>query len=130
MCRPLVKIDSSFESSRNQAFKVLTVQDFADDQLKEFLKEVSIMKRVRHPNVVLFMGAVTVCPHFSIVTKYLSRQRESIIFIVLVLRSFVILGHRDLKRILSYHHNLLLERQRESIVIIFLIIFQPELMHI
>ncbi|KAK9067817.1 hypothetical protein SSX86_011928 [Deinandra increscens subsp. villosa] len=55
------------------AVKVLTVQDFEDDQLKEFLREVSIMKRVRHPNVVLFMGAVTVRPHFSIVTEYLPR---------------------------------------------------------
>jgi len=31
------------------------------------------MKRVRHPNVVLFMGAVTTCPNLSIVTEYLPR---------------------------------------------------------
>ncbi|XP_041021381.1 serine/threonine-protein kinase CTR1-like isoform X2 [Juglans microcarpa x Juglans regia] len=55
------------------AVKVLTMQDFHDDQLKEFLREVAIMKRVRHPNVVLFMGAVTKCPHLSIVTEYLPR---------------------------------------------------------
>lgn len=94
------------------AVKVLTVQDFHDDQLKEFLREVlnvnfilsnllsessflenfdevhiidflwsnnwqslkvAIMKRVRHPNVVLFMGAVTRRPHLSIVTEYLPR---------------------------------------------------------
>ncbi|RZC26077.1 serine/threonine-protein kinase CTR1-like isoform X2 [Glycine soja] len=55
------------------AIKVLTVQDFQDDQLKEFLREVAIMKRVRHPNVVLFMGAVTKRPHLSIVTEYLPR---------------------------------------------------------
>eukprot|EP00256_Glycine_max_P062322 XP_014631783.1 serine/threonine-protein kinase CTR1 isoform X2 [Glycine max] len=53
------------------AVKVLTVQDFYDDQLKEFLREVAIMKRVRHPNVVLFMGSVTKRPHLSIVTEYL-----------------------------------------------------------
>ncbi|KAL8233789.1 hypothetical protein R6Q59_019889 [Mikania micrantha] len=41
------------------AVKVLTAQDLHDDQLKEFLREVSIMRRVRHPNVVLFMGAIT-----------------------------------------------------------------------
>ncbi|KAK6940253.1 Serine-threonine/tyrosine-protein kinase, catalytic domain, partial [Dillenia turbinata] len=34
---------------------------------------VAILKRVRHPNVVLFMGAVTKCPHLSIVTEYLPR---------------------------------------------------------
>ncbi|KAG6531949.1 hypothetical protein ZIOFF_005785 [Zingiber officinale] len=31
------------------------------------------MKRVRHPNGVLFMGAVTKHPHLSIVTEYLPR---------------------------------------------------------
>lgn len=55
------------------AVKVLTVQDFHDDQFKEFLREVAIMKRVRHPNVVLFMGAVTKRPRLSIVTEYLPR---------------------------------------------------------
>ncbi|XAR48487.1 Non-specific serine/threonine protein kinase [Bertholletia excelsa] len=55
------------------AVKVLKVQDFRNEQLKEFLREVAIMKRVRHPNVVLFMGAVTQRPHFSIVTEYLPR---------------------------------------------------------
>ncbi|KAB2616985.1 serine/threonine-protein kinase CTR1 [Pyrus ussuriensis x Pyrus communis] len=55
------------------AVKVLTVQDFHEDQLKDFLREVAIMKRVRHPNVVLFMGAVTKRPHLSIVTEYLPR---------------------------------------------------------
>ncbi|KAI9106679.1 hypothetical protein K1719_022207 [Acacia pycnantha] len=55
------------------AVKVLTIQDFQDDQLKEFLREVAIMKRVRHPNVVLFMGAVTKQPNLSIVTEYLPR---------------------------------------------------------
>ncbi|CAA0840746.1 Protein kinase superfamily protein [Striga hermonthica] len=55
------------------AVKVLNVQDFHEDQLKEFLREVAIMKRIRHPNVVLFMGAVTKRPHLSIVTEYLPR---------------------------------------------------------
>ncbi|KAL8144096.1 hypothetical protein V2J09_017128 [Rumex salicifolius] len=55
------------------AVKLLTIQDFHDDQLKEFLREVAIMKRIRHPNVVLFMGAVTKSPRLSIVTEYLPR---------------------------------------------------------
>ncbi|KAL8199650.1 hypothetical protein R6Q57_013218 [Mikania cordata] len=55
------------------AVKVLTAQDLHDDQLKEFLRELSIMRRVRHPNVVLFMGAVTMHKRFSIVTEYLPR---------------------------------------------------------
>ncbi|GMJ02528.1 hypothetical protein like AT4G24480 [Hibiscus trionum] len=55
------------------AVKVFTDQDFHDNQLKDFLREVAIMKRVRHPNVVLFMGAVLKRPHLSIVTEYLPR---------------------------------------------------------
>ncbi|KAK1300008.1 Serine/threonine-protein kinase CTR1 [Acorus calamus] len=55
------------------AVKVLTDQDFHEDQHKEFLREVAIMQRVRHPNVVLFMGAVTKRPHLSIVTEYIPR---------------------------------------------------------
>lgn len=34
------------------------------------------MKRLRHPNIVLFMGAVTQPPNLSIVTEYLSRFRN------------------------------------------------------
>ncbi|KHG13620.1 Serine/threonine-protein kinase CTR1 [Gossypium arboreum] len=34
---------------------------------------VEIMLRLRHPNVVLFMGAVTRSPHFSILTEFLPR---------------------------------------------------------
>ncbi|KAF8117790.1 hypothetical protein N665_0008s0134 [Sinapis alba] len=53
------------------AVKILSIQDFHDDQFREFLREVAIMKRVRHPNVVLFMGAVTDRARLSIVTEYL-----------------------------------------------------------
>nr|XP_023929755.1 serine/threonine-protein kinase CTR1-like [Quercus suber] len=48
-------------------------QDFHTQHFKEFLGEVAIMKRLHHPNIVLFMGAVTQPPNFSIVTEYLSR---------------------------------------------------------
>eukprot|EP01018_Ginkgo_biloba_P016696 Gb_16362 [translate_table: standard] len=55
------------------AVKILIEQDFHEERLKEFLREVAIMKRLRHPNVVLFMGAVTCHPNLSIVTEYLPR---------------------------------------------------------
>jgi len=35
------------------------------------------MKSLRHPNIVLFMGAVTEPPNLSIVTEYLSRFESS-----------------------------------------------------
>ncbi|GFY82708.1 protein kinase superfamily protein [Actinidia rufa] len=55
------------------AVKILMDQDFHPERIKEFLREVAIMKRLRHPNIVLFMGAVTQPPNLSIVTEYLSR---------------------------------------------------------
>lgn len=35
------------------------------------------MKRVRHPNVVLFMGAITRPPNLSIVTEFLPRYAKN-----------------------------------------------------
>ncbi|KAJ7553595.1 hypothetical protein O6H91_06G104600 [Diphasiastrum complanatum] len=56
------------------AVKILTEQDLFEEQLSEFMREVEIMKRMRHPNVVLFMGAVTKRPNFAIVTEFLPRD--------------------------------------------------------
>ncbi|KAF7148308.1 hypothetical protein RHSIM_Rhsim03G0106200 [Rhododendron simsii] len=55
------------------AVKILMEQDFDTERFEEFQTEVSIMERLRHPNIVLFMGAVTRPPNLSIVTEYLSR---------------------------------------------------------
>ncbi|XP_072970936.1 serine/threonine-protein kinase CTR1-like isoform X2 [Typha angustifolia] len=55
------------------AVKILMELDFHPECLKEFLREVAIMKSLRHPNIVLLMGAVTQPPSLSIVTEYLSR---------------------------------------------------------
>lgn len=55
------------------AVKILMEQDFHQERFKEFLREVAIMKSLRHPNIVLYMGAVTQPPNLSIVTEYLSR---------------------------------------------------------
>ncbi|KAK1406348.1 hypothetical protein QVD17_41642 [Tagetes erecta] len=55
------------------AVKKFLDQEITAESLEEFKSEVSIMKRVRHPNVVLFMGAVTRAPHLSIVTEFLPR---------------------------------------------------------
>ncbi|KAJ1699653.1 hypothetical protein LUZ63_008165 [Rhynchospora breviuscula] len=55
------------------AVKILMEQDLHPERLKEFLREVAIMRSLRHPNIVLLMGAVTQPPNLSIVTEYLSR---------------------------------------------------------
>ncbi|XP_047325342.1 serine/threonine-protein kinase EDR1-like [Impatiens glandulifera] len=55
------------------AVKKFMDQDISGDALHQFKCEVEIMLRVRHPNVVLFMGAVTHPPNLSILTEYLPR---------------------------------------------------------
>ncbi|VFQ84451.1 unnamed protein product [Cuscuta campestris] len=55
------------------AVKKFLDQDITGESLEEFKSEVRIMKRLRHPNVVLFMGAVTRPPNLSIVTEFLHR---------------------------------------------------------
>lgn len=55
------------------AVKKFLDQDFSGAALAEFRREVRIMRRLRHPNVVLFMGAVTRPPNLSIVTEFLPR---------------------------------------------------------
>jgi tRNA A-37 threonylcarbamoyl transferase component Bud32 len=55
------------------AVKKFLQQDISSDILEELKAEVRIMKRLRHPNVVLFMGAVTRIPNLSILTEFLPR---------------------------------------------------------
>lgn len=55
------------------AIKIFTEQEYSLELLGDFRKEVAIMKKLRHPNVVLFMGAVTSPQHLSIVTEFLPR---------------------------------------------------------
>uniref|UniRef100_A0A2N9I8D0 non-specific serine/threonine protein kinase n=1 Tax=Fagus sylvatica TaxID=28930 RepID=A0A2N9I8D0_FAGSY len=55
------------------AVKKLLDQEFSGAALAEFEREVWIMRRLRHPNVVLFMGAVMHPPNRSIITEFLLR---------------------------------------------------------
>lgn len=55
------------------AVKVFSKQEYSDDLILSFKQEVSLMKRLRHPNVLLFMGAVTSPQRLCIVTEFLPR---------------------------------------------------------
>ncbi|XP_078168514.1 uncharacterized protein LOC144563010 [Carex rostrata] len=55
------------------AVKVFSRQEYSDDVILSFKQEVSLMKRLRHPNILLFMGAVTSTQRLCIVTEYLPR---------------------------------------------------------
>ncbi|XP_071721209.1 uncharacterized protein [Rutidosis leptorrhynchoides] len=55
------------------AIKIFEHQELSYDMLVSFKQEVSLMKRLRHPNILLFMGAVTSLQHPCIVTEFLPR---------------------------------------------------------
>ena len=44
-----------------------------DANLKDFLSECHAMEAVRHPSIVMFLGAVTTHPNYSIVLEYCAR---------------------------------------------------------
>ena len=52
------------------AVKLFIDQDFSDKVLEAFRKEVDILKKLRHPNILHFMGYCTEPPHMCIVTEY------------------------------------------------------------
>ncbi|GJP44615.1 hypothetical protein CLOM_g3990 [Closterium sp. NIES-68] len=55
------------------AVKKLIDQEIPADAIEDFKSEVAMMHRLRHPNILLFMGAIIDPPHLSIVTEFLPR---------------------------------------------------------
>ncbi|CAH1454630.1 unnamed protein product [Lactuca virosa] len=55
------------------AIKLFVYQEYPEELIVSFKQEVSLMKKLRHPNILLFMGAVTSTPHLCIVTEFLPR---------------------------------------------------------
>ncbi|XP_063937879.1 serine/threonine-protein kinase oca2 isoform X2 [Daucus carota subsp. sativus] len=55
------------------AIKVFSKQEYSDDVIFAFREEVALMKRLRHPNILLFMGAVSSPERLCIVTEFLPR---------------------------------------------------------
>ncbi|XP_027180097.1 serine/threonine-protein kinase STY8-like isoform X1 [Coffea eugenioides] len=59
--------------SQEVAIKVLKPERVNIDMLKEFSQEVFIMRKIRHKNVVQFLGACTKPPNLCIVTEFMSK---------------------------------------------------------
>ncbi|CAH8259606.1 unnamed protein product [Arabidopsis lyrata] len=55
------------------AVKVFSKQEYSAEVIESFKQEVLLMKRLRHPNVLLFMGAVTSPHRLCIVSEFLPR---------------------------------------------------------
>ncbi|XP_028797639.1 serine/threonine-protein kinase STY46 isoform X2 [Neltuma alba] len=58
--------------SQEVAIKVLKAEHVNSDLQREFGQEVFIMRKVRHKNVVQFIGACTKPPYLCIVTEFMS----------------------------------------------------------
>ncbi|KAB2062974.1 hypothetical protein ES319_A10G185700v1 [Gossypium barbadense] len=83
------------------AVKVFSKQEYADDVINAFREEVSLMKRLRHPNVLLFMGVVVSSQRLCIVTEFLPRGS----LFQLLQRNTTKLGWRRRARGMNYLHN-------------------------
>ncbi|KAJ4714110.1 Kinase family protein [Melia azedarach] len=59
--------------SQEVAIKVLKPERVSTEMLKEFSQEVYIMRKIRHKNVVQFIGACTRPPNLCIVTEFMAR---------------------------------------------------------
>ncbi|XP_019072203.1 serine/threonine-protein kinase STY17 isoform X4 [Vitis vinifera] len=57
--------------SQDVAIKVLKTQHLNEDMWREFSQEVYIMRKVRHKNIVQFIGACTRPPSLCIVTEFM-----------------------------------------------------------
>ncbi|XP_056173957.1 serine/threonine-protein kinase EDR1 isoform X2 [Syzygium oleosum] len=55
------------------AIKVYVGNEYSENTLQDYKKEIEIMKRLRHPNVLLFMGAVYSKERLAIVTESMPR---------------------------------------------------------
>ncbi|CAK9133225.1 unnamed protein product [Ilex paraguariensis] len=53
------------------AIKVFLEQDLTAENMEDFCNEIAILSRLRHPNVILFLGACTKPPRLSMVTEYM-----------------------------------------------------------
>ncbi|KAL8158826.1 hypothetical protein V2J09_000363 [Rumex salicifolius] len=62
----------SYGDLQEVAIKVLKAERINNDMQKEFAQEVYILRKVRHKNVVQFIGASTRAPSLCIVTEFMS----------------------------------------------------------
>jgi len=64
---------------KDVAIKVPIKQRLTEEELKAFRHEVQIMRKIFHPNVVLFLGASTAENNLKIVTELMETDLEKII---------------------------------------------------
>ncbi|KAJ4954477.1 hypothetical protein NE237_011260 [Protea cynaroides] len=90
------------------AIKLYIASEYREGILLDYKKEIGIMRRLRHPNVLLFMGAVYSPERLAIVTEFLPRGS---LFKTLQKKNFPLDMRRrlrmslDVARGMNYLHN-------------------------
>jgi serine/threonine protein kinase len=52
------------------AVKFLKSSEQDDENIKLFVEELNLLKKLRHPNILLYLSACTTGPHYFLVTEY------------------------------------------------------------
>ncbi|EFA81967.1 protein kinase [Heterostelium album PN500] len=55
------------------AIKKLPAHNITETVMKEFHREIDLMKNLRHPNVIQFLGSCTIPPNICICTEYMPK---------------------------------------------------------
>lgn len=104
--------------SQDVAIKVFTTDSLNGDMQREFAQEVYILRKVRHKNVVQFIGSCTRPPLLCIVTEYMSggsvydalRKQKGVLKLPAILKVAI-----DVTRGMSYlHHNNIIHRDLKA----------------
>lgn len=74
-------------SGQDVAVKVLKIQDLPEPMLDEFDREIDLMTKLRHRNIVQFVGASKVPGKLAIVTEFIEEGSVQ----VSIIQSFLIL---------------------------------------
>ncbi|KAL5207117.1 hypothetical protein ABZP36_031552 [Zizania latifolia] len=62
---------SGIWNGTNVAIKLFLEQDLTAENMEDYCNEISILSRLRHPNVILFLGACMKPPNLSVITEYM-----------------------------------------------------------
>jgi len=100
------------------AIKVLNPERLNQNSQREFMQEVSIMRKVRHKNVVQLIGACTKPPRLCIITEYMSggsvydylHKQKSVLKLPMLLRVAI-----DVSKGMDYlHQNKIVHRDLKA----------------
>lgn len=100
------------------AIKVLKPERLNENLQREFQQEVFIMRKVRHKNVVQFIGACTMPPNLCIITEYMSggsvydylRKQKALLKMPMLLRVAI-----DVSKGMDYlHQNKIIHRDLKA----------------